>query len=116
MIVATCKQMILLGVVAATPVIWFRVNEFEKILELLRLGEFQELLNLAKKPERILRFFFSSGLAGLIGGAAYLSLPLKIFIGWIPFVGRIDDFIAKSFFSGGLFALALGFAIQSQLS
>ena len=116
MIIATGKQIILLGVVAATPVIWFRINEIDKMVELIRLGEFQELINLVKKPERVLRFFFSSGLAGLIGGAAYLCLPLKIFIGWIPFLGRIDDFIAKSFFSGGLCALAVGLVIQSQLS
>ena len=115
MIISTGKQVILLGLLAATPVIWYRVNELEKLLELVRLGDYQELLKLLKQPERVLRFCFSSGIAGFVGGAAYLSLPIRLFIGWIPFVGRVDDFIAKSFISGGICALAIGFGIQSQI-
>ena len=115
MIISTGKQLILLGVLATTPVIWYKVNELDRLLELIRLGDYQELLKLIKQPERFLRFCFSSGIAGFVGGASYLCLPLKMFIGWIPFVGRVDDFIAKSFVSGGLCALALGFAIQTQI-
>ena len=116
MLVATGKQIILLGVIAGAPIVWFRVNEIEKVLELVRLAQYPEILKMLKEPERVLRFFFSSGIAGFVAGAAYLSLPVRLFVGWIPFVGRIDDFVAKSFVSGGLVAVALGFALQSHFS
>ena len=112
MLISTVKQGVLLAVLAGVPVIWFRVNGIEKVLELIRLGQFAEIVKLIKQPERVLRFFFSSGVACVLGGAAYLSLPLKFFIGWIPFVGRIDDFVAKSFVTGGLLAFAAGAAVQ----
>ena len=111
-IISTGKQFILLGVLGLTPIIWYRVNEMDKILELLRMGEFQDLLDLARKPERVMRLIFSSGMAGLVGGATYLALPVKLFIGWIPFLGRIDEFVARSFVSGGICALGIGFAIS----
>ena len=115
MLISTGKQIALLTVLCTTPYVWFNVNEVGKFLENLRLGQYSEIIKSAKEPERILRFFFSSGICAFLLGATYLNLPLKFFMGWIPFVGRIDDFIAKSFVTAGVASLAIGFGLQTQI-
>jgi hypothetical protein len=93
----------------AIPAIWFQSNEVDKIWELIKQEKFLEILSLVKENQQ--KIAFSTGLALLCSGLAYLQLPMKLFVGWMPIIGRFDTFFAKSFIAGGLATLI--FAISN---
>ena len=95
MIVALGREIIFLGILGVTPLIWFRANEGERVVELLREKKYSDILIFIKTHENIFRLLLTTGIAGITGGLAYLQLPLKFFIGWLPVVGRLDLFFAK---------------------
>ena len=95
MIVALGREILYLGVLGVTPVIWFRANEGARILDLMQDRKYAEILEFIKTHEYVFRLLLTTGIAGLTGGLAYLQLPLKFFLGWLPVLGRLDLFFAK---------------------
>ena len=114
MIIATAKQVIFLSILSATPIIWFRANRVDQLIELLRNGQYKELLDLLKSKEAIFKIVFTTGIALLVEGYSYLQLPLRLFVGWLPFFGRIDDLVAKCGISVGALAVIVSLVNHSE--
>ncbi len=70
------------------------------------------LVKFVNQHERIFRLLFTSGLALIVAGGSYLQLPLKLFLGWLPLLGRIDHFIARCLVSVGIGSVALALVFE----
>ena len=113
MILALGRQVLYLGIVGVTPVIWFRSNEGEKLIQLGREGNFAEIGAFFANHQHIFRLLLTTGIAGITAGLSYLQLPLKLFLGWLPGVGRIDVFAAQLSVFFGAISLAAAFYLET---
>jgi hypothetical protein len=95
MIITLGREIIYLGILGVTPLFWFRANEGERVLQLIREKQYPDIVAFMQTHENIFRLLLTSGIASITAGVAYLQLPLKVFIGWLPGVGRLDTFFAK---------------------
>ena len=104
------QQVLCMSLIGLTPFVWLQVNDTQKALDLIQKEQFSDLIVFVN--ERSSHILLTSGCAAMVSGAAYLQLPLKIFLGWVPFIGRVDDLMARLLLFSGFTFVALAFYKQ----
>ncbi len=109
------KQIVYMSIIGISPLIWFRANEGDRIVELMKQKNYADILAWFRNNENLFRLLLTSGITAIASGIAYLQLPLKLFIGWLPFVGRVDTFFAKIFVLAGFASLSGALLLEGSI-